>query len=90
MAGSDHGWAGNSVPWSPELPVLEPSHNLLLGAGSWTVPFCDYTSPSSPFSLEMRAESIEQLVGGDALRRGESERIEAGRSQANADARRRA
>ena len=37
------------------------------------------------FALEMRAQSIEQLVGGDALRRGESERIEAGRSQANAD-----
>ena len=33
----------------------------------------------------MRSESIEQLVGGDALRRGESERIEAGRSQTNAD-----
>ena len=32
------------------------------------------------FALEMRAESIEQLVGGDALRRGVSERIETGRS----------
>ena len=37
------------------------------------------------FALEMRAETIEQLVGGDALRRGESERIEAGRSQTNVD-----
>ena len=37
------------------------------------------------FALEMRAESIEQLVGGDALRRGVSERIETGRSQTNAD-----
>ena len=33
----------------------------------------------------MRAETIEQLAGGDALRRGASERIEAGRSQTNAD-----
>ena len=33
----------------------------------------------------MRSETIEQLVGGDALRRGVSERIEAGRSQTNAD-----
>ena len=37
------------------------------------------------FALEFRSETIEQLVGGDALRRGESERIEAGRSQTNAD-----
>ena len=37
------------------------------------------------FALEMRAESIEQLVGGDALRHGVSERIETGRSQTNAD-----
>ena len=37
------------------------------------------------FALEMRAETIEQLAGGDALRRGESERIEAGRSETNAD-----
>ena len=33
----------------------------------------------------MRSETIEQLAGGDALRRGESERIEAGRAQTNAD-----
>ena len=45
----------------------------------------DFPPVDDAFALEMRAESIEQLVGGDALRRGESERIEAGRSQANAD-----
>ena len=39
MAGSDDDWAGNSVPWSSELPVFEPSHNLLLEAGPWTVPY---------------------------------------------------
>ena len=37
------------------------------------------------FALEMRAQTIEQLAGGDALRRGESDRIEAGRSATNAD-----
>ena len=75
MAGSDDDWAGNSVPWSSELPVFEPSHNLLLEAGPWTVPYSDFTPPPSPLALELRAESIEQLAGGDALRRGESERI---------------
>ena len=45
----------------------------------------DFPPVDDAFALEMRAESIEQLVGGDALRRGESERIEAGRSQTNAD-----
>ena len=90
MAGSDDGWAGNSVPWNPELPVFEPSHNLLLESGPWTVPYADFTPPPSPFALEMRAETIEQLVGGDALRRGESERIEAGRSETKLRRRRRA
>ena len=85
MAGSDYDWAGNSVPWDPELPIFEPSHNLLLEAGPWTVPYSDFTPPASPFALEMRAETIEQLVGGDALRRGESERIETGRSEVNSD-----
>ena len=86
MAGSDDEWAGNSVPWNPELPVFEPSDDLLLDAGPWTVPYSDFTPPPSPFALEMRSETIEQLVGGDALRRGESERIEAGRSEENSDA----
>ena len=45
----------------------------------------DFPPVDDAFALEMRAGTIEQLVGGDALRRGESERIEAGRSQANAD-----
>ena len=53
--------------------VMDPVSNL------------DFPPVDDAFALEMRAESIEQLVGGDALRRGESERIEAGRSQANAD-----
>ena len=85
MAGSDFDWAGYSVPWNSELPVFEASHNLLLEAGPWTVPYSDFTPPASPFALEMRAETIEQLAGGDALRRGESERIEAGHSETNAD-----
>ena len=45
----------------------------------------DFLPVDDAFALEMRSETIEQLVGGDALRRGESERIEAGRSQTNAD-----
>ena len=45
----------------------------------------DFPPVDDAFALEMRAETIEQLVGGDALRRGESERIEAGRSKTNAD-----
>ena len=45
----------------------------------------DFPPVDDAFALEMRSETIEQLAGGDALRRGESERIEAGRSQTNAD-----
>ena len=45
----------------------------------------DFLPVDDAFALEMRSETIEQLVGGDALRRGEAERIEAGRSQTNAD-----
>ena len=53
--------------------VMDPVSNL------------DFLPVDDAFALEMRSETIEQLVGGDALRRGESERIEAGRSQTNAD-----
>ena len=53
--------------------VMDPVSNL------------DFLPVDDAFSLEFRSETIEQLVGGDALRRGESERIEAGRSGANAD-----
>ena len=54
-------------------PVTDPVSNL------------DFLPVDDAFALELRSETIEQLVGGDALRRGESERIEAGRSQTNAD-----
>ena len=57
----------------PAVPVTDPVSNL------------DFLTVDDAFALEMRSETIEQLVGGDALRRGESERIEAGRSQTNAD-----
>ena len=53
--------------------VMDPVSNL------------DFPPVDDAFALEMRSETIEQLVGGDALRRGESERIEAGRSKANAE-----
>ena len=66
-------------PADPPLPVFVPP--------SVTDPVSnlDFLPVDDAFALELRAESIEQLVGGDALRRGESERIEAGRSQTNAD-----
>ena len=66
-------------PADPPLPVFVPP--------SVTDPVSnlDFLPVDDAFALEMRAETIEQLVGGDALRRGESERIEAGRSQTNAD-----
>ena len=57
----------------PAVPVTDPVSNL------------DFLPVDDAFALEMRSETIEQLVGGDALRRGVSERIEAGRSQTNAD-----
>ena len=41
-------------------------------AGSWTVAFSDFAPQHDPISLEMRAESISQLVNGDALRCGET------------------
>ena len=63
----------NSSPVFVPPSVTDPVSNL------------DFLPVDDAFALEMRAESIEQLVGGDALRRGESERIEAGRSGANAD-----
>ena len=53
--------------------VMDPVSNL------------DFLPVDDAFALEMRSETIEQLVGGDALRRGESERIEAGRSGENAE-----
>ena len=61
------------------LPVFEPSSVMD------PVSNLDFLPVDDAFALEMRSETIEQLVGGDALRRGESERIEAGRSQTNAD-----
>ena len=61
------------LPHAVPPAVTDPVSNL------------DFPPVDDAFALEMRAETIEQLAGGDALRRGASERIEAGRSQANAD-----
>ena len=66
-------------PPSDPLPVFVPP------AVTDPVSNLDFLPVDDAFALEMRSETIEQLVGGDALRRGVSERIEAGRSQANAD-----
>ena len=65
----------SAVPLPVFVPpsVTDPVSNL------------DFLPVDDAFALEFRSESIEQLVGGDALRRGVSERIEAGRSQTNAD-----
>ena len=73
--------ASTEAPFPPADPlsvfvpqsVTDPISNL------------DFLPVDDAFALEMRSETIEQLVGGDALRRGVSERIEAGRSQTNAD-----
>ena len=69
----------DSSPFAGPLPVI--------GTPVATEPFpaLDFLPVDDAFALELRAESIEQLVGGDSLRRGESEHIEAGRSEANAD-----
>ena len=72
--------ASPAAPFPPAGPlpvfvppsVMDPASNL------------DFLPVDDAFALEFRSESIEQLVGGDALRRGVSERIEAGRSQTNA------
>ena len=72
---------GSEAPFPPAAPlphavapaVTDPDSHL------------DFLPVDDAFALEMRSETIEQLVGGDALRRGVSERIEAGRSHTNAD-----
>ena len=72
---------------SPEAPFPPTDPLPVFVPPSVTDPVSnlDFLPVDDAFALEMRAESIEQLAGGDALRRGESERIEAGRSQTNAD-----
>ena len=74
---------------SPEAPFppADPLPHAVAPAVTVTVPMSnpDFLPVDDAFAMELRAETIEQLVGGDALRRGVSERIEAGRSQTNAD-----
>ena len=72
---------------NPEAPTPLPTPLPHAVAPAVTDPVSNHDFPpvDDAFALEMRAETIEQLAGGDALRRGESERIEAGRSQTNAD-----
>ena len=72
---------------SPEELVFGPAPLPVFVPPSVTDPVSnlDFLPVDDAFALEMRSETIEQLVGGDALRCGVSERIEAGRSQANAD-----
>ena len=67
----------------PPLPAPPP--HAVPPAVTDPVSNLDFLPVDDAFALEMRSETIEQLAGGDALRRGESERIEAGRSQTNAD-----
>ena len=71
---------------SPEAPFppADPLPHGVPPAVTDPVSYPDFLPVDDAFALEMRSETIEQLVGGDALRRGESERIEAGRSQTNA------
>ena len=67
----------------PPLPA--PLPHAVAPAVTDPVPNLDFPPVDDAFALEMRAQTIEQLAGGDALRRGESDRIEAGRSATNAD-----
>ena len=72
---------------SPEAPFppVDPLPHAAPPAIADPVSNLDFLPVDDAFALELRSETIEQLAGGDALRRGESERIEAGRSQTNAD-----
>ena len=72
---------------NPEALPLPPDPLPNAVAPSVTDPVSnlDFLPVDDAFALEIRSETIEQLVGGDALRRGVSERIEAGRSHTNAD-----
>ena len=72
---------------SPEERVFGPMPLPVFVPPSVTDPVSnlDFLPVDDAFALEMRSETIEQLVGGDALRRGVSECIEAGRSNTNAD-----
>ena len=67
------------------FPPADPLPHAVAPAVTGPSPNLDFPPVDDAFALEIRAECIEQLAGGDALRRGESERIEAGRSQTNAD-----
>ena len=67
------------------FPPAAPLPHAVAPAVTDPVSNLDFLPVDDAFALEMRSETIEQLAGGDALRRGESERIEAGRSQANSD-----
>ena len=72
---------------SPEAPFppADPLPHAVAPSVTDPVSNLDFPPVDDAFALEMRSETIEQLVGGDALRRGVSERIEAGRSQTNTD-----
>ena len=76
--------ATETNPEALPLPP-DPLPNAVAPSVTDPVPNLDFLPADDAFALEMRSETIEQLVGGDALRRGVSERIEAGRSQTNAD-----
>ena len=77
-------WAGTAVAWDPEVPGLDPV-GTVPDAGSWSVPFSDFSPVSDPIAMELRAESISQLIHGDALRCGEAECIESTGSSTGAD-----
>ena len=74
---------GTSTEALTSLPT--PLPHVVPPAVTDPVSNLDFLPVDDAFALEMRAQSIEQLAGGDALRRGVSERIEAGRSKTNAD-----
>ena len=77
-------WAGTAVSWAPEVVGLDPV-GTVPDAGLWSTPFSDFAPLSDPIAMELRAESISQLIHGDALRCGEAECIESAGSGTGAD-----
>ena len=82
-------WASTPADWSSSLMDLgldDTSTTPLPEAAAWSVHPSEFAPAEEGFALEIRAETIEQLAAGDALRRGDIERIEVGSSDSNTDA----
>ena len=82
-------WASTPVKWPTSLMDLgldDIGNTPLPEVLEWSVHPSEFAPTEEGFSLEMRAETIEQLTLRYALRRGDVERIEVGSSDSNTDA----